>query len=359
MHGGQSLGLEAAAGQDAELLAAERRPRGGDADLGDTAVGFLGDKAGGGERRVATLGRAHADRGEALDQLELAIAVGDRVDDVLDLQVLVEVDEVLAVFMGEDRPGMIDPDIAPRGRLLRRVAGLQAERAQRLPGGVAAVRQRCLQVVGAGDRAGNAQMGGQAGDREQRAVVVVAQLGAGLERQLVGRRVARREADQVAIDRAGRAPCPPLAVERSQDRALHMAVAVGGERLGDAVGPLDRDAARRDRRAHRAVRRDAQVDQGGDLDPGVGQVERHGGAVLVAAQHDRALARFDSVELDQALGGRALHDAGQVVVAELGRLLDRAARQDRPRWHAPCAGGCLGSPAASCRRTRRYRPRRS
>ena len=56
---------------------------------------------------MAALARPHADRRETLEQLDIVIAFGDRVEDVGGLQILVEIDEILAVGMGEDRPGVI------------------------------------------------------------------------------------------------------------------------------------------------------------------------------------------------------------------------------------------------------------
>ena len=87
----------------AERLRADRRTRGGDADFGYRPVGRLGDDPCRRQRRMAALARPHADRGEALDQLDLAIAILDGVVQILDLQILVEIDEVAAFRIGHDR----------------------------------------------------------------------------------------------------------------------------------------------------------------------------------------------------------------------------------------------------------------
>ena len=56
--------------------------------------------------RVLALRRPHADGGVALEQLDAVEAFLHRVDEVLELQVLVEVDEVLALRMLDDGIGV-------------------------------------------------------------------------------------------------------------------------------------------------------------------------------------------------------------------------------------------------------------
>ncbi|MNR54396.1 hypothetical protein D3C85_1745690 [compost metagenome] len=57
---------------------------------------------------MATLGRAHADRGETLDQLDVAVTDLGGVDDIAHLQVFIEVDEVLAFGMRKNGPWEVD-----------------------------------------------------------------------------------------------------------------------------------------------------------------------------------------------------------------------------------------------------------
>ena len=57
---------------------------------------------------VAALAGPEAGGRVALDELNVVVAILDRVDDVLDCQVLVEVDEVLALAALEDRVGVRD-----------------------------------------------------------------------------------------------------------------------------------------------------------------------------------------------------------------------------------------------------------
>ena len=57
---------------------------------------------------VTHLGRPHAHGGVALDQLHISIADLRGVDDIAHLQIFVEVDEVLAFGVRENRPWEID-----------------------------------------------------------------------------------------------------------------------------------------------------------------------------------------------------------------------------------------------------------
>ena len=92
------------------------------------------------QRRVPALARAHADRGVALGELGVVEAVGDRVQQVLHGLVLVEVDEVLARRMREDRPGVAA------------AFGLAPARCPCAPSAHGSVRDRVAMV----DRAGEA-----------------------------------------------------------------------------------------------------------------------------------------------------------------------------------------------------------
>ena len=56
---------------------------------------------------MTALGRAHAQCREALDQLDVAIAVAGGIEDVADLQVFVQIDELLALGVREQRPAML------------------------------------------------------------------------------------------------------------------------------------------------------------------------------------------------------------------------------------------------------------
>ena len=57
------------------------------------------------------------------------------------------------------------------------------------------------------------------------------------------------------------------------------------------------------------------------------EIERGIDGVAVRRQHDNALAAADRIAVQQALRSRSEQDAGQVIVTEDDRLLDRAARE--------------------------------
>ncbi|MCY1307606.1 hypothetical protein D9M70_575410 [compost metagenome] len=104
---------------------------------------------------MAALGRPHADGGETLNQLHVAVAAAGGVDDVAHLQVLVEVDEILALGMGEDRPVEVDPRLTIESGLAD--ASAQAQCLVGAGGDAGAVQQHVVQVVAAVHRTGDAQ----------------------------------------------------------------------------------------------------------------------------------------------------------------------------------------------------------
>ena len=120
-----------------------------------------------------------------------------------------------------------------------------------------------------------------------------------------------------------KAPCPVIFGEA---HAGDVAVA---ERLRDRCPFVDHDPAIPRRIGGGTARRlGAQLDDRRDLDAGIEQIERHLVAVLVGARDDGAPARRHPVQPHQALRPRAEHDAGQIVVAEHHRLLERAGGDD-------------------------------
>ena len=68
----------------------------------------------------------------------------------------------------------------------------------------------------------------------------------------------------------------------------------------------------------------AHVHQRSHFNALIVQVQRGQITVIVARQHHSALARLDCVELHQALRGTGQHHAGQIVVTENHRLVERA-----------------------------------
>ncbi|MCY1444972.1 hypothetical protein D9M71_614660 [compost metagenome] len=157
MHRCLPVRVEGAAGDVGQFFRLERWPGGGHPGFADAAPGGVGHQAGGRQRRVAALGRAHADRGKALDQLHVAVAAAGGVDDVAHLQVLVEVDEILALRMGEDRPVEVDRRLSAEGRDCRHV---QAEGSECLGCGAGAVGEDVFKCMAAIHRAGDIQSGG-------------------------------------------------------------------------------------------------------------------------------------------------------------------------------------------------------
>ena len=277
------------------------------------------------QRRVAALRRPHAVGGEALEQLDVVVALGDRVLQVVDLHVLVEVDEGLVVGVREDRP---------RGgraclRLLGRRGGLgpcvEAGGAGRLPAGAAAFRQRRVEAEGARHPAGGEDARRQVRDGRPVARAVVGEGGARLAQQRRRRRIAAADDQQVAAEgidgrRADTVRLDPRDADAGEPGSLALGHGLPRRRRG-----VDRHPARRQGVAHRgALRVHAQVHHRGHLDARVQQVEGGAVAFVVHRRHHRAAAGLHAVELDQALRGRAQHDARQVVVAEDQRLLQRA-----------------------------------
>jgi hypothetical protein len=84
----------------------EEWPRGGGADLLRRLAGQAGEDAQRRHVRMLALARAHADGREALQQLDVVVALLHGVFEVLQLQVFVEIDEILAIRMGDDGPGV-------------------------------------------------------------------------------------------------------------------------------------------------------------------------------------------------------------------------------------------------------------
>ncbi|MNF90167.1 hypothetical protein D3C84_727220 [compost metagenome] len=192
MHRCLPVRVERATGDMRQLFGHERRTRGGDAGFADVALGRPGHQPRGRQRRVATLGRAHAHGGVALDQLHVAIADAGGVDDIGHLQVFVEVDEVLALGVGEDRPIEVDPGFAVEGNALG--AHCQAQGEGGLGAGIHAIGDDVVQPVTRIDRACDIQVLWQAADGELRTLVVVGQFAAGLAQQLIDRHVTGRHA---------------------------------------------------------------------------------------------------------------------------------------------------------------------
>ena len=92
-----AFGNMAVSRQNPERLRRRRRPRGCHTDLCDAPACGGGNDPRRCQRRMPPLARSHPDGREPLDQLQLAITFLDRVLQILDLQVLVEIHEIAAL----------------------------------------------------------------------------------------------------------------------------------------------------------------------------------------------------------------------------------------------------------------------
>ena len=132
MHRGVPHRLEIPPRQDAQLFPGDRRADGRGPHPGEIPAGAVRRDAERVRRRIPALGRTHSDGRVALHQLDIGVTLVDRIGQVANRQVLVEIDEFLALRMGKDRPGVVALP-ARIGGDRRRVAGCEAERLRRRP----------------------------------------------------------------------------------------------------------------------------------------------------------------------------------------------------------------------------------
>ena len=316
------------------------RAEGGRADLRDRQAARLRDDA---QRvdvgRLALVGR-HAGGGVALDVLDRGVALADRQQQVGGGDVVLVVDEVLALvadrLVARHGPQPARRQEAVVGRLGRR-ARLGVGKAGGLGGGSPggeAVLQAALEPPGALAAAGRTLALHRLVGHEARRLLVVAQLAAGLAEQVHRRVPAARGGDEVAGDLLGAAG-QALAVVRHRLR-LERAHALGALDRRDAVVGEDADAGGARLLGERAGGFRAQIDRRGDLDARVLQVERGLVGAVVVGHQDAAIARLDAEAVDVAARRACQQDAGAVVIDEHQRPLDRAGRQhDLLRAHLP------------------------
>ncbi|MNM74839.1 hypothetical protein D3C81_866040 [compost metagenome] len=249
------------------------------------------------------------------------------------MQVFVEVDEILALGVGEDRPGEVDLGFGTEHWLRRR---FQAQRCQRIGSPASGVGQHIAQCVTAVHRAGDIQPGRQVADDEFVAVHIVGQLAASLAQQLVHRHVARRHAQQVAGQAQAMRADLALAGDRANIHATHVAHARFVQGFVHGAAQVHGYIAALQFCGQCGIGwRGAHVDHRGHGHALLLQVEGGEVAVIVAGEDYRALARLDRVQLHQPLRGAGQHDPRQVVVAEHHRLVERTGR------HQAAAGAHL------------------
>ena len=182
----------------------------------------------------------------------------------------------------------------------------------------------------AGDGAGGVDDLVQPVGDEPAGRLVVARLRPALEQQRGGRRAAAGDGEQIARE----APLAtlerlPARVDRGEDRAGH---GLAAERADDGRAAHQLDPGRLDAGGELAaagVR--AQVGDGDDADAGVLQRERGVEPAVAGRGHDGGVAGLDGVERGEPAGAARQHHAGQVVVGEDERLLERAGRGDVAR----------------------------
>ena len=204
MHGGVALRLENAACEMAEFLRHVRRALGGDGKLRQIGAGFPRQQAQRGDSRMPALGWAHADRGIALQQLDVVVALGDAGDEILHLEIFVEVHEVVPAGVGENGEAV---GLAPRPAVARhrRWFGLRGEAGvqSRGPAGAVTLDQHRIQPVCAVDRAGGENMRRQGRGLEHVGGLVVGKTCARVMEELAGRAVARGHAKEIALEGGG------------------------------------------------------------------------------------------------------------------------------------------------------------
>ena len=312
------------------------RPRRGDADVVQRPPRHRGQDADRGELRVAPLRGAHRHGRVALGQLDGVVALGHGVGDVLRRDVLVEVDERLPAAAAVARVGGRSRD---RGLRRQRVEALALVR-QRALGVRAAQAERHGGVEarggpGAGGRVGLLVPGDGAGGvddpvaelgQEPARGRVVARPGAGLQQQRRRGRGAAGHGQEVAGDLLEGARGLARRVDAREDGAGD---AVAPERAHDRHPRQQPDAGGLHGGAELAVGRvRSQVGDRGDLHTRLAQRERGIEAAVAGRGDDRGRARAYGPELRQAARAAGHHHAGEVVVLEDERLLDRARGRD-------------------------------
>ena len=236
------------------------------------------------------------------------------------------------------------PVAQPRAVLLERGGRgpVVAERDRGLGAGDAPGDLRAVGVVVPGHGPGGEHEVVQPVGDEAAGRVVVAGLRAALQQQRRGghgpagdRDEVAREPALAALDRVA------LRVDRRDDGAGH---GLAAERAHDGRAAQQLDAGRLDAARELAAGVRPQVGDGGDPHARGVQRQRRVEPAVAGRGHHRAAARLDGVERREPAGAAREHHAGQVVVREHERLLDRPGRRDvaaaRTWWSvSPCQTG--------------------
>ncbi len=132
-----------------DALWGKRRARRGHPSLGHRTSHRIGDKACSNERRMTPLRWPHTHRRVAFYQLHALVTIAGSIDDIGYLQVLVVVDEVLAVGMRKDRPREVTPGRPGILGCRRLFIPFEAKRICGQPTGAAAIRQHGVELIDA------------------------------------------------------------------------------------------------------------------------------------------------------------------------------------------------------------------
>ena len=327
-----------------------RRARGRHADVAHRHAGLPASTRIDGELGEAALRRAHRHRRVALGELDRVVALRDGMLDVLDRDVLVEVDERLAALLVVARVGGRRGDRRRRGQRREPRALVSSSRGR---------RRRCAagRAPAAASAPAIAPDSSAASASSWPATAPAANTPSAERVGHEPRRWPRRSAPRAALQQQRRRRRGAAGDARAGRSRASLVAA--GDRLSDVVDAGEHDAARRpcgpvarttrhalrraERRAPaaRAVARRAasgpQVGDRRDSHPRLAQRERGVEAAVAGRRDDRGAARAHAVQRGQAARAAGEHDAGQVVVGEDERLLDRARRDDVPAARTWCS----------------------
>ncbi len=270
---------------------------------------------------LALVGR-HAERGVALEVLDRAEALALGELDIGDGDVVLEIDEGLAL-------GVLDAPERRHGRAFgigggnRHRPRMEAAGRGRVAAGSDAVGQAGGQGEIALGGAHHNHAGRQRARHEGRQGGGPFGAPAEVGREMHGRLPAARDREQVAWHREGLA-ARGADLDRTQVGAAqgpqHNAFDEPRTGLpGEGVEPRERVRTR--------------VDDGRHGNPGGREVAGGPQRIVVVAEQDRPAARLDGEAVEIAAHGAGQHDAGPVVVGEHDRPLDGARGQDGALGH--------------------------
>ena len=271
---------------------------------------------------MLALAGAHAVGGVALHQLDVVVALLRRVVKILELQVFVEVDKVLALRMGHDGPGVAGA-ACRFGHLRHSLWARKAAMGCGQQAGTLAVQRLGRAVIHAVDAAAGKDPRWQRGRYKLLHGIGPAHGRAGLVQQIRGRGVAHAHDHAIAGHVfAGARIGLAIGQQARQGHAGDPASAVA--RMGFVNSPAIEhpDSGGAYRFTGSTGRRlAAHIGHGGDFHARAQGVEHRCESFAVGHQRHCGLHGAHRVAVDQALRRTAGHDAGDVVVPEYRRQL--------------------------------------